>query len=277
MFDHQACPPIKVDKVFTELKNFYKTNRGNSQYLNQDYLSVLIEQENLYFEKHINYHTIPSQELLGDVSNKIGVSFYTKLVNDKVGDIYNLIFRNNFAICSVCGGTADTLDHVLPKRIFTQYTITPVNLVPLCSRCNRKKGEKCSLGNNQVIFHPYFHDYHELRGLKMEHRISETGDFLPSFSFEDGADTNCVYNFEQVFELSQVLDSLAVRKIISITQSLQKKNINEVSLKNFAYNLIKQRVELLTPEIDDKWEVLLFNYLFDHFDIYFNTIKKKSM
>lgn len=62
-------------------------------------------------------------------------------------------------LCPACGesGTPNTLDHFLPKSSFPEFSITTVNLFPMCDACQTKKGTKILDNNNQRLFiHPYF-------------------------------------------------------------------------------------------------------------------------
>ncbi|MGM7415841.1 HNH endonuclease signature motif containing protein [Lactococcus lactis] len=48
-----------------------------------------------------------------------------------------------------------TLDHIIPKKKYPYYSITPINLVPTCYNCNMRKND----GTPSKILHPYFHDF----------------------------------------------------------------------------------------------------------------------
>jgi hypothetical protein len=44
--------------------------------------------------------------------------------------------------CQYCTiGEVGTLDHILPKETFPEFSVNPKNLFPCCSKCNSKKGE----------------------------------------------------------------------------------------------------------------------------------------
>lgn len=44
-------------------------------------------------------------------------------------------------VCPYCGINAhDLLDHYAPRKIFPQFSVFPLNLVPACSKCNTDKG-----------------------------------------------------------------------------------------------------------------------------------------
>lgn len=61
--------------------------------------------------------------------------------------------------CPACGedGTPNTLDHYLPQSIFPEFSITSVNLFPMCDICQGKKGTRTLDDEGQRLFiHPYF-------------------------------------------------------------------------------------------------------------------------
>ena len=67
------------------------------------------------------------------------------------------IFPDSCPFCDGPWGYVEShLDHILPDSIFSQYAITPVNLVRTCSRCNRKKLAQIGLNENNQIINPYF-------------------------------------------------------------------------------------------------------------------------
>lgn len=51
-----------------------------------------------------------------------------------------------------------TLDHFLPKTIFTQLSISPLNLIPNCYECNKIKSVYVATNNYNELIHPYFDD-----------------------------------------------------------------------------------------------------------------------
>lgn len=62
-------------------------------------------------------------------------------------------------ICPLCDHrTVTTLDHVLPKKQYPSYAITPLNLVPACGDCNKIKSTKKSTSNEDEVIHPYYDD-----------------------------------------------------------------------------------------------------------------------
>lgn len=72
-----------------------------------------------------------------------------------VYDALKILPKNNR--CPYCSfGSVETLDHVLTKDIFPAFSVTPINLVGCCDRCNRLKGEAAPTGPHDGFLHPYF-------------------------------------------------------------------------------------------------------------------------
>ncbi|MBD3672002.1 MAG: hypothetical protein HUJ26_00625 [Planctomycetaceae bacterium] len=62
-------------------------------------------------------------------------------------------------ICPFCGiGTANTLDHYLPKSEYPVYAVNPSNLVPCCEWCQGEKKEYYPRSKGKQLLHPYFDD-----------------------------------------------------------------------------------------------------------------------
>lgn len=51
---------------------------------------------------------------------------------------------------------ADSKDHYLPKEKFPEFSFFVFNLVPCCTNCNRRKGEKWLDQGERAFFNPYF-------------------------------------------------------------------------------------------------------------------------
>lgn len=59
--------------------------------------------------------------------------------------------------CPYCGErTVKTLDHYLPQSVFSALAVTPTNLVPSCSDCNKSKSDYRPSATDPALLHPYF-------------------------------------------------------------------------------------------------------------------------
>ncbi|CAI0729487.1 hypothetical protein [Serratia quinivorans] len=64
--------------------------------------------------------------------------------------------ENSNSLCPMCGSMhRGTLDHVLPKEIFPEFSVFSRNLVPAC-KCNITKGKTTTNNLGARILHPYY-------------------------------------------------------------------------------------------------------------------------
>ncbi|PTS76546.1 hypothetical protein DBR17_14540 [Sphingomonas sp. HMWF008] len=122
-------------------------------------------------------HTIAATDgINGAVTTKEMVKVYDqRMVPEKSPgrDIYNSIFAlAKHGRCPFCGHRAVmTLDHVLAKTRYPIFAVTPNNLVPCCTDCNKAKSNAiCALPEDQYL-HPYYDAIEEdlwLRGEVIE-------------------------------------------------------------------------------------------------------------
>lgn len=72
-------------------------------------------------------------------------------------------------ICPLCGQrVVKTLDHYLPKASYPIYALTPLNLVPACSDCNKSKLDRQPADASDQTLHPYFDDVDDVAWLFAE-------------------------------------------------------------------------------------------------------------
>jgi 5-methylcytosine-specific restriction endonuclease McrA len=86
-----------------------------------------------------------------------------KVYNDKLRDgsqrDYYEEIRGNTpdGKCLICGvDTANTLDHYLQKSQVPTLAVDPGNLIPTCSECNGKKGDKLCIDPCDMPIHNYY-------------------------------------------------------------------------------------------------------------------------
>ncbi len=78
-----------------------------------------------------------------------------------------------FGVCPLCGQRiVATIDHYLPQTRFPTLNLTPINLIPACSDCNKRKLASAPTSAEDQTLHPYFDDLSNERWL--------TADIQPS-------------------------------------------------------------------------------------------------
>jgi len=102
------------------------------------------------------------QDVAGIVTQQEMVKLYDQwMVNSrsKGRRIYDKL-KGVIGPCPLCGHLPiETLDHHLPKDLFPALTVTPTNLVPSCSDCNKAKRTVRPRTADEQTFHPYFDDF----------------------------------------------------------------------------------------------------------------------
>ena len=107
-------------------------------------------------------HTIASTNgINGEVTTAEMVKVYDqRMVPEKSPgrDIYNSIFAlAKHGRCPFCGHRAVmTLDHVLAKTRYPTFAVTPNNLVPCCTDCNKAKSNALCAAPADQYLHPYY-------------------------------------------------------------------------------------------------------------------------
>lgn len=109
-------------------------------------------------------HTIATHAIVPpDVTTEEMEKVYTQRMA-KIGapgrDIYDEIFSSSpHGRCPLCTQrSVATLDHYLPKARFPALAVTPLNLVPACSDCNKAKLASIPNRAEEVPLHPYYDD-----------------------------------------------------------------------------------------------------------------------
>lgn len=102
------------------------------------------------------------KDINGQVSAEEMKDLYqnTFVKSSKTRHLYDSIKKSSpNDICPFCGQrTVSTVDHYLPKSIYADLAITPLNLLPSCADCNFSKNAATALAPQDQTLHPYFDD-----------------------------------------------------------------------------------------------------------------------
>lgn len=123
--------------------------------------STIGQAESVYFDKATTsslFGVVGAIFHEGDLAEEM-VKLYTNILskqNSKVRYIYDEI-RAAAKRCPLCGQRdTNTLDHYLEKSRFPVYAVTPMNLVPACSQCNKLRFTARPRSASEQTLHPYF-------------------------------------------------------------------------------------------------------------------------
>lgn len=193
-----------IDNILTREDSFTKEDLTH---LNELYLTSFGQ---CPFSKNTHYEEL-----------KKLYSTYSNLIKKKCFKSFSTSF------CCYCGREATDLDHFHPQKKIPQFAISPNNLIPSCTPCNRSKSERYPISKLQ-LFHPYLD------------KIYLTHQTLFCFSWKS-IEKN--YDGEILFEIEMIpVDGLSVVEKARVVNTLNKikgiKNVKErvVSRLNVIFN-----------------------------------------
>lgn len=127
-------------------------------------------------------------------------------------------------ICPLCGQrVVKTLDHYLPKASYPTYALTPLNLVPACSDCNKSKLDRQPADASDQTLHPYFDDVDGVSWLVAEIRESSPPAAVFSVRHPPNIDVTTVARLRVHFEtfgLGELYAAQAGSEMVSIRFAL---------------------------------------------------------
>ncbi len=181
-------PSYKIDDFYDELL----INRHNNE--KNDFLitklntlkQTLINAEEQYFNNGENnkLHEITQESEINlpsridqvknnkvtfkDIEKVYSNYFVEKPGSTKIGRViyYSILANAEYNLCPYCSHReVNTLDHYLPKSQFITFAITPINLLPCCTDCNKEKLDTFSLKKESMLVHPYFENVDDFNWL----------------------------------------------------------------------------------------------------------------
>lgn len=129
--------------------------------------------------------------------------------------------------CPLCRqGTVRQLDHFMPKSHFPVLCVDPLNLVPVCERCNLIKGNKRPDSAENTLLHPYL-DRISHEGWLDAQSIHDSGTVRLRFFVNPPASWDAtliarVENHFRLFELGKRYAIEANRAISDVTYSVER-------------------------------------------------------
>lgn len=176
-------------------------------------------------------HLIAEKNVIGNgVSKEEMEKVYTgRMVNkNSPGRMFydKLITTPKNGICPLCGHrVVQTLDHHLPKAHHPSLVVTPTNLVPSCSDCNKSKLNSRPSSPDEEPLHPYFDDIEDDRWLYAQvihgNPVSLRY-YVSAPSHWDSTTANRVSNHFETLELSRLYSIQAATELADNKYRLSK-------------------------------------------------------
>lgn len=269
---------IKKTEITTEsVLKACVSNLTNDEVKNELLENVAIFKKNdeLFEQKiiSIELHTIDQDIEINDIAN---ASVLKKLYSDKLSkkghiarEIYDeILFSAPNEKCPYCNHRiADTIDHFLPKANFPVYSISPINLLPACTQCNKGKLNSIPTQPSEQTLHPYFDNIEEYNWLECE--ISNLPNIIFNFKprriFEEGnINNNRIFNHFKFYNLNELYKSNACTEFANIKLQITKtyNNKGTEELKDFLLEAYLSRKE---TDINS-WQTAFYKALYESDD-----------
>ena len=173
---------MKIDKPNFSLIEIYP--EATNHYRDKDKMNRMKSIQDRLLEDEKRYCSRMSSQTLfleaeGVTHNKdITIQDLVDLYKDKlvkknysIRTYYDQI-RTSSQLCAYCGERlVSTVDHFLAKTKYPNFAITPINLIPCCSDCNKIKDNYKYDRKEHLFFHPYEEDTNSFKWLKAKLEI----------------------------------------------------------------------------------------------------------
>jgi len=164
-------PDMDVGSTFITCISRVRDSKTKSQL--ESILTEIKEAEKDYVDKAEKgkLHLIPPKDNMGSVFREELIKTYTQRMVPKEQPgraIYNRIkLLPEDDRCPFCDHrNVSTVDHILPKKHYPIFSVTPVNLVGCCSECNKLKLDIKPTTAFDSVLHPYFDEVTNQQWLK---------------------------------------------------------------------------------------------------------------
>ncbi|QXP71037.1 hypothetical protein H0I29_02780 [Polaribacter sp. R2A056_3_33] len=228
------------------------------------------------FESKVITNTLHQIQQNIEISNTINSSVLKGIYTDRMVNktnkgrvFYNSIFISApYGKCPFCSvKQVRTLDHYLPKSKYPILSITPNNLVPSCSDCNKDKLVDSPTSSEEETLHPYFDDIENfdwlkakiltLNPIKFEYYVS------PPNEWSDLLKTRLTNHFS-AYLLNDLYSIHAIEEFENIKLQLTKlyQNLGVNQLKEHILDCYISRYSVNK----NSWQTAFYNCLYENED-----------
>ncbi|MGM0867349.1 MAG: HNH endonuclease [Bacillota bacterium] len=279
-------PEYKIEDFFTLMLKGRHNNLKN-QFLKSRLLSIkeilkeaqdeyiLLGRDKLLYEHEVKKSiNLPDDKVIEGISQVVSAEEMEKVYSnfmvdkpdsEKIGrKVYDSILSNTYYnLCPYCSHReVKTVDHFLPKSHFALYAVTPVNLLPSCSDCNKDKLDDYNLEEGKMLIHPYFDDIRSVDWLQCS---VDKGVWPITFSFEVSdqiSDTVLRSRIEHQFDLlnlGRLYADNSTREFNKRVKAMVKEYNSKPEEKALVF--IKENIETYSYDNPNSWQTKMFESL----------------
>lgn len=238
-----------INKIIAHSK---RTNKLIQQLGTQSVRRALNTEEKKYLKLSRNFYRLQQMENISGISTNSMKTIYESRFAKKVSnnsDLRREYLRQFRGIsCPICGALhAETIDHVLPQSLYPQYTLSPVNMIPMCLSCNHAKLNTDSTCHDDAAFHPYFDDYSNFKDLHFNYDVDSST--LVEIDIKKITDKRLIHFMALYPTLRQSLITRAIQTISRLMLEIYKMNNKRISSAQIIDVLHSYFKKELPPEV----------------------------
>ena len=222
-------PKFKVREVFNDCISVVQSATLKQEL--ENCVDIIEIAQNDFDSKclHTKMHEIlPKAIVLGNIGKAEMEKVYTDRMvpKGKPGRIYydKLFLSAPGGKCPLClQRIVTTLDHYLPKSKFPVFAVTPFNLIPACTDCNKTKLAEVPLTAEEQTLHPYYDNVELETWLKAKVLQTEpiTFDFFVDQNLYSPLLTTRINKHFELFKINSLYGTHAVEEFQNIKRRLK--------------------------------------------------------
>jgi hypothetical protein len=239
------------------------------------YKNYIINRYYIYEQAKNTLENVGASEISSEEDkNAIHSSFNTVFKKKMKSDELKKVYEECEGVCPYCGdGRIEEVDHYVPKEDYPEFTLYPNNLIPLCNKCNKKKGSKFIDSRNERQFINFYYDNIDsieflsvdISFNSMDIKKSTKVKYIADFSkiadeylrkivqhHYDYLELLCRYNEAAIYEISE---------LIAVLQGQPTKNSNDIRIIANGWILGKRNNQIKKAGRND-WKYLLYEKLY---------------
>ena len=271
-------PEDDQEKVFLDCISNIRDNDYKNRLLSykNDIVQASIDYEKMKIQNNIHKISCKSVESAEDMlklynqkfvkSKSPGRKYYDKLKNAAPD-----------GKCPLCGHCpASTIDHYLPKSKYPLYSITLINLIPMCGECNRNKGDLDICKEEDAFIHPYFDksiDEQNWLNCKIEYMnegLVFVFDIVKPKEWDDLLYRRMKNQFNKL-KLNSLYSKNAGSELNNNLYFLKKiAEIGNLEVKRY----INDKIESFSKVYNNSWQISMFRAMLDSLEIFCDFLRK---
>lgn len=216
----------------------------------------------------------PSEITSEEDKDAIHSSFNTSFKKKMKTSVLKKVYEECGGVCPYCGdGRIEEVDHYVPKEDYPEFTLYPNNLIPLCNKCNKKKGSKfIDFQNKRQFINFYYDNIDSVEFLSVDISFNSL-DIIKSTKVKYVADYSkiadeylrkIVQNHYGNLELLRKYNEAAIYEISELIAVLQEQPIrdkNDIRIMADGWILGKRNNQMKKTGKND-WKYLLYEKLY---------------